>query len=254
MTIAALLERHGIAFSEQAGIDLTVDRPATVWSWYLTCLLLSTRISSELAVRAARAYLRDIGRGVAATERAGWQRRVDVLNANGYARYDERTSSMLGETAAAVRERYGGDLRRLRDEADGDPARLHRLLQQFKGVGKVGADIFCREMQVAWDELYPFVDDVTAGVAERLGLGRRPETVCKGVDRRDVPRLLPALLRADKADDLAAVRAGRAPAAGDPRAVLERRSRDHLQRLARDAELPGRASMSREELLAALSR
>ncbi|MFW5933787.1 MAG: hypothetical protein ACOCT8_03555 [Actinomycetota bacterium] len=252
-TVWVLLERHGMSFSEAADIDLTQDRPATVWSWYLTCLLLSARISSDLAIRAARAYLREIGRSVRATERATWEQRVQVLNANGYARYDERTSAMLGDTAAAVRERYGGDLRRLRDEAGGDPDRLHGLLQQFKGVGRVGANIFCREMQVAWDELYPFIDGDTAQISERLGLGRRPETVLKDVARQDVPRLLTAMLRAKRADDLEAVRAGRPPSPGDPRAVLERLSYARLRSLARDADLAGRSRMNRDELLAALS-
>lgn len=252
-TVRVLLERHGTSFSEAAGIDLAQDRPATVWSWYLTCLLLSARISSALAVRAARAYLQEIGRSVRATEQASWEQRVRVLNANGYARYDERTSAMLGETAAAVRQRYGGDLRRLRDEAEGDPDRLHRLLQRFKGVGRVGANIFCREMQVAWDELYPFVDADTAEISERLGLGRRPETVLKDVARQDVPRLLAAMLRAERADDLEAVRSGRPPSPGDPRAVLERLSLARLRSLAREADLSGRSRMNRDELLAALS-
>lgn len=252
-TVDALLERHGTSFSQEVGVDLTEDTPSALWSWYLTCLLLSARISSDLAVRAARAYLRTIGRGVRATEKATWEERVEVLNANGYARYDERTSSMLGDTAAAVRERYGGDLRRLREEAAGDPSRIHSLLQQFKGVGRVGADIFSREAQVTWEELYPFVDDVAAGIADRLGLGRRPATVLKGVPREDVPRFLAALVRADRVDDLDAVRAGRPPEPGDPSAVLERLTRSELYELAGQVDLTGRSSMSRQQLVDALS-
>lgn len=60
--VRALLERHGTSFSQDVGIDLTEDTPSTFWSWYLTCLQLSARISSDLAVRATRAYLRAIGR------------------------------------------------------------------------------------------------------------------------------------------------------------------------------------------------
>jgi hypothetical protein len=33
-----------------------------------------------------------------------------------------------------------------------------KLLKEFKGIGDVGANIFCREAQIAWDELYPFAD------------------------------------------------------------------------------------------------
>ena len=252
--VTALLARHGTSFSEAAGVDVTHATPASTWSWYLTCLLLSARISSDLAIRASHAYLRTIGRGVRATAEASWQHRVDVLNANGYARYDERTSAMLGDTAEAVLDRYGGDLRRLRHEADGDPGRIHRLLQQFKGVGRVGADIFCREVQVVWTELAPFVDDAAAAIADRLGLGRRPATVLRGVDRPDVPRFLAALVRAERSDDLAAVRSGRPPSPGDPAEVLDRLTRTRLYELAQDEGLGGRSSLSRAELVDALSR
>jgi len=56
---------------------------------------------------------------------------------------------MLGETARACVERYDGDLRRLREAAGREPERERELLQEFKGIGGVGADIFRREAQVA---------------------------------------------------------------------------------------------------------
>lgn len=249
----AVLARHGTSFAEEVGVDLRDPRPADLWSWYLACLLMSARISTDLAVRATRAYLDQIGRSVRATAEATWKQRVDVLNANGYARYDERTSAMLGDTADAIEERYGGDLRRLREEADGDPDRVHRLLQQFKGVGRVGADIYCREVQVAWDELYPFVDPVAADVAASLGLGRTPKAVAGLVARTDLPRLLAALVRAKRAKDLDAVRDGQPPSPGGPRTVLARLSRRELGDLAKQADVRGRSSMTRDDLLDALA-
>lgn len=252
--VRALLDRHGTTYAEEVGVTLDDGAgPAELWSWYVACLLMSARISSRQAVRAARAYLRDVGRTVRATARSSWQDRVDVLNANGYARYDESTARMLGQTAEALRERYGGDLRRLRDEADGDPSRIHRLLQQFTGVGRVGADIFCREAQVAWPELYPFVDRTAAGVAAELDLGCSTGTIADLVRRDELPRLLAALVRASLADDLAAVRQERPVAAGDPAEVLRWRTRDELYELARDADVPGRSTMTRDELLDALA-
>lgn len=251
--VTALLERHGTTYAEDVGIDLGDPGPADLWAWYVACLLMSARISADLAVHAARAYLGRIGRTTSATAEATWKERVDVLNANGYARYDERTSKMLGDTADAVLERYGGDLRRLREEADGDPRRIHELLQQFKGVGVVGADIFCREVQVAWDELHPFVDGTAADVADDLGFGRSAEALADLVPRGDLPRLLAALVRARQADDLDAVRDGRSPSPGDPAAVLDRLTRDQLYELAREADLEGRSSMNRDDLIAALS-
>src|SRR5207248_1977231 len=82
--------------------------------------------------------------------------RARVLNESGYARYDERTSTALADTAQLIVDRYGGDLRRLRRAADRDPTVERRLLKQCKGIGDVGVDIFFREAQRTWAELYPF--------------------------------------------------------------------------------------------------
>jgi hypothetical protein len=251
--VTALLQRHGTTFAEDLGLDLSDPSPSTLWRWYVACLLMSARISSDQAVRAARAWYDEIGRTPRATAAATWRRRVRVLNTNGYARYDERTSSMLGDTATVLLERYGGDLRRLRAEADGDPVRIHRLLQQFKGVGRVGADIFCREVQTAWDELFPFVDDAAAGIAEDLELGSSSRAIATLVPRDELPRLLAALVKASLADDLDAVRAGRRPSPGDPAIVLDRLTREELYALARQSDLTGRSAMRRAELRDALA-
>jgi hypothetical protein len=94
-----------------------------------------------------------------------------VLNQAGYARYDERTSTILADTSALLLDRYGGDLRRLRAAAGHDSAAERRLLKEFKGIGDVGVDIFFREAQRAWSELYPFADRRALQAAGRLGLG-----------------------------------------------------------------------------------
>lgn len=202
----ALLTRHGTSFAEEVGIDLRDPRPAELWSWYLACLLMSARISTDLAVRATRAYLDEIGRSVRATADATWKQRVDVLNANGYARYDERTSAMLGETSALVLDRYGGDLRKLREAADCDPAKERRLVKECKGIGDVGADIFFREVQAAWPELHPFADRRALSAAERLGLGSDADTLAGLVSGPgEFARLVAALVRVDLGDDHEAV-------------------------------------------------
>lgn len=85
---------------------------------------------------------------------ADWQERVDTLNRAGYARYDESTSTMLAETAGRLIDEYGGDLRELRRRTGRDPGEERRLLKDFKGLGDVGVDIFMREVQAAWEELY----------------------------------------------------------------------------------------------------
>ena len=136
-----------------------------------------------------------------------WSERVQVLSQNGYARYDESTARMLGDTAEMLLARWDGDLRHLREEAGGDVARTRALLQEAKGIGEVGADIFCREVQGVWPEVRPFLDDRTLDAARALGLGEDPDAVARLVEGAELPRLTAALVRAALAGDVADIRA-----------------------------------------------
>jgi hypothetical protein len=136
---------------------------------------------------------------------APWSERARVLNHAGYARYDERTATMLGDTAELLIERWGGDLRRLREEAGQRTGLERRLLKQFKGIGDVGVDIFFREVQAEWDELRPFVDHRALQAAARLHLGESPGDVAELVPDDRLPALAAALVRIELADGYDAV-------------------------------------------------
>jgi hypothetical protein len=133
---------------------------------------------------------------------ATWEQRTRTLNEAGYARYDESTSRMLGDTAGMLVERYGGDLRRLREAARRDVGRERSLLKQCKGLGDVGVSIFFREVQLAWDELYPFADERALDAAGRLGLGSDAQALAKQVPKQEFPRLVAALVRVGLAKDI----------------------------------------------------
>ncbi len=135
-----------------------VDTPGGLFKVLVMSLLMSARIRAGAAV-SGTAALFDRGWTTAARMAdSTWEQRTRVLNRSGYARYDESTARMLADTAALILDRYHGDLRRLRDAADREPAAERRLLRECKGIGEVGCDIFFREVQPAWDELWPFVD------------------------------------------------------------------------------------------------
>ncbi|HYY79276.1 MAG TPA: hypothetical protein VFD04_08845, partial [Actinomycetes bacterium] len=161
----------------------------------------SARIGAQQGVRAARALAEQGWTTARAMGATSWEERVRVLNRNGYARYDERTSSMLGDACQLLLDRYGGDVRKLREEAGRDPAAERRLLKQLKGMGDVGVDIFFREVQVAWDELFPFADGRALRTAERLGLGKDTKALARGRDRRTFARLVAGLVRVGLAKD-----------------------------------------------------
>jgi hypothetical protein len=96
---------------------------------------------------------------------------------------------------------YDGDLRKLREVAEFEPAREKELLMECKGIGPVGADIFLREVQVAWTELQPFADATALKSAVKLKLPPKTDELAQLVPKKDFPRLLAALVRCRLAKD-----------------------------------------------------
>jgi hypothetical protein len=166
--VRVLLDRYGTTHAEEAGISLA-DKPSPLYPVARAgALALRTHRRNdrnrcrEGALDGRDAYAASHGGGkLAAVRRA--------LGRDGYRRYDERTSTMLG--AEFLLEEYRGDLRKLRERAEGT-SDLERLLQEFKGIGPLGAAIFCREVQGLWTELAPYVDDRAAEGAACLRTGQ----------------------------------------------------------------------------------
>jgi hypothetical protein len=195
--VAALLAAYGRTFAEDLRIRVADNTPAPLFQLLCMSLLLSARIPAANAMRASRALF-DAGLTTAGKMAdASWQDRVDVLTTHGYKRYDESTATMLGDTAQRALNVYRGDLRRLRDEAERNPGREKALLQKFSGIGNVGSDIFLREVQVAWEEVYPYADARVLKAAQELGLAENARELAKLASRRDFARLAAALVHAD---------------------------------------------------------
>jgi endonuclease III len=202
-----LLERHGQTFAAELDIPLERGGAPELFQLLTAALLMSARIRSDVAVAAARALFEHGFTAAQAMADAGWQERVDALGEGSYVRYDESTATYLGDAAQLALDRYDGDLNQLRDAAEGDPRRIHSLLQDFKGIGRVGANIFCREAQHVWAELRPFVDDRALDIAEQLGLGSSAEEIVDLYGDDDLSIVTTALLRGERSDDLEAIRA-----------------------------------------------
>ncbi|NGO12491.1 endonuclease [Streptomyces sp. HC44] len=193
--IETLVAEHGRTFAEEAGIKLR-NTPQPLYRTLVMACLLSARIRGSVAVATTRALheagLRDPRR----MADASWQERVDALGEGGYRRYDERTATMLGDGAELVLERWGGDLRRMRDEADGDLDELRSLLREIPGLGPAGVDIFLREVQRVWREAAPHLDAKALQGAERLGLPQEPDHLVKLAGHTEPAVLAAALVRA----------------------------------------------------------
>jgi len=197
----ALLERHGRTFADKAGIPLA-DKPSPLFQLLVLTSLLSANLDAHLGIRAMRG-LRDAGlRTPQKLLDAGDEGRWRVLSDARHLR-KEQTARQLGQLAEQVLDRHGGDLRRLR-EADG----LDEALQDFTGIGEVGAAIFRREVQAVWPTVRPYADDRVRASAERLGLPHSTRGLTGLAGGDDLSLLGAALVRGDLAGDADELRHG----------------------------------------------
>jgi hypothetical protein len=138
---ATLLDRYGQTFADEAGLSVERNTPSVLFRLLCLSLLQSARINSDISMRAAKGLAKRGWRTAERMASSTWKQRVDVLNEAGYTRYQERTSTMLGDTAGLMLDRWKGDLRNLREEAGRDPGAERKLIKGFKGIGDVGVDI-----------------------------------------------------------------------------------------------------------------
>jgi endonuclease III len=205
--VKTLLDRHGRTYADEAGIRLA-DNAGPLYQLLVLVTLLSTHIRAEMGVAAARELFTAGYRTPRDMARASWQDRVNALGRAHYRRYDERTATMLGDGAQLCQERWQGDLRRLHAAAAGELPKLRAMLIDFSGIGPTGADIFLREVQGVWRDLWPYVDRKVIAGAQLLGLPASPDALAGLVPNANFPRLASALvrvsLRKQSADELLA--------------------------------------------------
>ncbi|GAA2583875.1 endonuclease [Actinomadura fulvescens] len=200
--VRKLLREAGTTYAEEAGVPLK-DQPAALFKLLVLANLMSTRISSDIAMAAARELFEAGGGTPRGMNRLSWQDRVDALGRGHYVRYDESTATRLGDMAELVQDKYQGDLRRLAIESGRDRERASKLLREFPGIGPTGVDIFCREAQAMWPWLRPYFDGHTLKGAERLDLSTDPKRLADEVSDKDLARFAAALVRVSRDKKLA---------------------------------------------------
>ncbi len=107
---------------------------------------------------------------------------VGVLDSGGYTRYDFSTATNLLTIAKTLKEKYG-NLEKLYEESN-DPTDLESRLQEFRGVGPVGVNIFLRELRGIWKKAKPNPSLMALETAQKIGL-----------DKKDVERYESELVR-----------------------------------------------------------
>lgn len=205
----SLLDEHGTTYAEQAGITLR-DKPSPLFQLLVLAVLSSAPIAADVAVATARELFTSGWRTPARMRHTTWQERVHALGRGGYRRYDESTATRLDEVAQHVESACRGDLRRLRTEADDDVTALRARLQDVPGLGPVGADIFCREVQEVWPTVRPFFDDRSLEGARVSGLPQEHDRLAALVAEEQLARFAAGLARVG-----IAARRGRGGTKGD---------------------------------------
>ena len=159
------------SYSGELGLDLT--KPGDRFRWFLASVLFAKRISAETAKETYLYFEQEELTSSNAILEAGWDRLVEVLDMGGYTRYDFSTATKLLGIAKTLKERYGS-LERLHAESS-SPSDLEKRLQEFKGVGPVGVNIFLRELRGIWEKAKPTPSPMAVLTAQRIGLD--PEDV-----------------------------------------------------------------------------
>lgn len=153
-------------YSEELGLDLT--RSEDRFKWFLASIFFAKRISAEIAKKTYRRFEEE---GLTTPERilaAGWDRLVEVLDSGGYVRYDFSTASNLLKIMEDLKEKYG-DLEELH-RISNNSQDLERRLQEFKGVGPVGVNIFLRELRGIWEKAKPKPSKMAIKIGHQLDL------------------------------------------------------------------------------------
>ena len=193
-TVRVLLDTAGPTYASESHVTLK-DTPTPLFQLLTLSLLLSARISSEIAVAAASELFRAGLRSPRAVRAADRRTIISALGRAGYVRYDESTATRLHAAAVRVDDEYGGDLRRLARACDQETSAAIRLLTEFDGIGPVGADIFFREVQDVWTWVRPYFDTRAIESARELGLPDDPAALSTLSPEGRVAELAAALVR-----------------------------------------------------------
>jgi len=191
--VERLIRGYGYTIADQIGAAPVRARGPELFEILCSSLLSARRIDQWSALAA---WLAMRERGWSTPDRlslAPWKQRVRLLDGTGYIRSPERMSFSLGAMADTIGDRYEGDLGDLRDRAGRDPAIERELLMGLKGVSSQVVDVFFREVQLAWDELFPFADERVLEAAAHMKLPTDAQALADLSGRDRYPKLVAAL-------------------------------------------------------------
>ena len=167
--IADLLKRSGGSYARTLGIKLTKTPPLEVYKWFIAAILYGTRISEDIATHAWHEFERNNMLTPDRMINAGWNKLVKILDEGKYVRYDYKTATKLLDVNHTLLDQYEGNLNNLH-KAAADAADLERRIMALgKGIGRVTAAIFLRELRGRWKKANPPLSPLAISAARKLG-------------------------------------------------------------------------------------
>lgn len=163
------------SYSQELNLDLS--KPEDRFKWFLASVFFAKRISSQTAKETYFYFEQEELTSPEAILDAGWDRLVEVLDEGGYTRYDFSTATYLLGIAKMLKEKYGS-LEGLYEESSSS-SDLERRLEEFRGVGPVGVNIFLRELRGIWSKAKPEPSSAALATAKRIGLSREDVEGCE---------------------------------------------------------------------------
>ncbi len=166
---SALVAKLGGGYAVKLGIQLDDLNPDEVYKWFLAAVLYGARISEKIASRTWRELE---SRRVITPKRminTGWDKLVVILDRGGYVRYDYKTATKLLDISSALLDDYGGSLNTLHAVATDYDDLEKRIINLGKGIGKVTAGIFLRELRCKWQKANPPLSALALNAAYMLG-------------------------------------------------------------------------------------
>lgn len=165
----ALVAKLGGSYAAKLDIHLDTLDPDEIYKWLLAAVLYGARISEKIASRTWRELE---SRKVITPERminTGWDKLVVILDRGGYVRYDYKTATKLLDISSVLLDNYGGSLNTLHAVAVDYDDLEKRIIDLGKGVGKVTAGIFLRELRCKWQKANPPLSLLALNAAHMLG-------------------------------------------------------------------------------------
>ncbi|MHB9155624.1 MAG: hypothetical protein ACYC5N_08020 [Endomicrobiales bacterium] len=196
--VRGLFRLYGHTFTGRLGIDLDGSRPDALFKLLMASELFSICVDRE-TMDSAYNLLDTIG--WTQPERlmnTTFTQRINLLDEAGYLRDDKNAAAMIAELPPVVLERYNGDLNNLRGRAGKVPEKERRLLEEFRGIDEISADFFQQEIQLVWDENYPFAGGLALRGARKLGFDPDTRMLSRAVKREEFPRFVASLTRMEQ--------------------------------------------------------